>query len=43
MKTDAPLFLLICKALYTFSVLYKYDLLLSLLLIGFLLALNKTL
>lgn len=41
MRTDAPLFLLICKALHTFSILYKYDLILSLLLIGFLLALNN--
>lgn len=42
MKTDATVFLLICKALHTFSVLYKYDLMLSLLLMGFLLSLNKT-
>lgn len=35
MKNDAPIFLLICKAPHAFSVLYKYDLKLSLLHTGF--------
>ena len=41
MKNNVPTFLLICRASHTFGILYKYDLMVSPLHIGFSLALNK--